>query len=83
MYFIFSNPSPVLTRFLLFYVVSAELEYCGHIPLDVTQERATVRYLSECIWGYETGDEGIAYYGRDVDITVTCWAKGTEVMGDP
>ncbi|SPO07030.1 uncharacterized protein DNG_09724 [Cephalotrichum gorgonifer] len=61
---------------------SAELDYCGNIPLAVTQERATVRYLSECLWGYETGNEGIAYYGRDVDITVTCWAEGSEVIGD-
>lgn len=60
-----------------------DLEYCGEVPLTVTQEQNTIRYLSECIWGYETGNEVITYYGRDVNITLTCWANGTEVMGDP
>ena len=62
--------------------VSAELDYCGHVPLDVTQEPATVRYLSECKWGPSAYDESISYYGRNVDITLICWDNGTILMGD-
>ncbi|SPO06058.1 uncharacterized protein DNG_08747 [Cephalotrichum gorgonifer] len=60
----------------------AELEFCGDTPLVVTHEPAIVRYLSECKWGYSTSRESIKYYGRDADITVTCWAEGEAIMND-
>lgn len=65
------------------FVVSADLEYCGRVPLNITRQPASVRYLSECKWGPSTSSESIAYYGRDVDVTLTCWADGSVVMDDP
>lgn len=64
-------------------VVRADLEYCGEVPLDITRQDATVRYLSECKWSRATSSESIVYYGRDVDVTLTCWANGNTIMGDP
>ncbi|KAI9899409.1 hypothetical protein N3K66_005870 [Trichothecium roseum] len=61
---------------------TADLKYCGRVQKDITTQDAEVRYLSECKWGYSTSDESIKYYGRDVDVTLTCYAKGTEVVGD-
>lgn len=62
--------------------VSEDLDYCGRVPLDITRQDATVRYLSEGKWTASTAAESILYYGRDVDITVTCWTEGTEIIGD-
>lgn len=67
--------------------VSAELEFCGEIPLEVTQQRARVRYLAACKWGHSKTADSIAYYGRDEDITVTCWVEAGinsfgEIMGN-
>jgi hypothetical protein len=59
-----------------------KLPYCGEVPLDITRQDATVRYLSECKWGYDTSAESILFYGRDQDITLTCYAQGGAVLND-
>lgn len=59
-----------------------ELEYCGEVELDITEQDATVRYLSEGKWGYDTSSESLEYYGRDEDVTLTCWTDGADVNGN-
>jgi hypothetical protein len=59
-----------------------ELEYCGEVELDITEQDATVRYLSEGKWGYGTSSESLEYYGRDEDVTLTCWTDGDDVNGN-
>jgi hypothetical protein len=60
----------------------ADLNHCGEVPLSITRQDATVRYLSECKWGRSTSSESILYYGRDVDVTLTCWSNGNTIMND-
>lgn len=64
-------------------VVREELEYCGDVPLEITEQDAEVRYLSECKWEYSTSSESLLYYGRDLDTTLTCWAEGEPVLENP
>lgn len=61
-------------------LVTEDLDYCGEVPLAITEEAAEVKYLSECKWGSYTSDESILFYGRDVDVTLTCWAQGETVL---
>ncbi|KYK57982.1 hypothetical protein DCS_04995 [Drechmeria coniospora] len=62
---------------------SADLKYCGQVSLDITRQAAAVRYLSECKWAPSTSSESMQFYGRDVDVTLTCWTEGyTKIMGD-
>lgn len=56
---------------------------CGQIPLEVTQEAATVRFLTECKWGTDIYNETILYYGRDQDVVLTCWSEGSSIVGYP
>lgn len=60
----------------------SELKSCGKVPLSVTKQPAKVRYLSECKWGYGTSSESIKFLGRDVDVSLTCWANGAKVLGN-
>lgn len=62
---------------------SVDLKHCGNTPFDITRQPAKVRYLSECKWSYSTSAESIKYYGRDVDVTLTCWAESErKIAGD-
>uniref|UniRef100_A0A8H7KDY0 Cyanovirin-N domain-containing protein n=1 Tax=Bionectria ochroleuca TaxID=29856 RepID=A0A8H7KDY0_BIOOC len=60
-----------------------DLKTCGKVPLKITKQPAKVRYLSECKWGYSTSDESMKFYGRDLDVTLTCWTEGGEVLNNP
>lgn len=74
-----SRDKRTCSPFFFFHdAVSAELEFCGEIPLEVTQQRARVKYLAVCRWGPNRTGEPIAYYGRDDDIIVTCWVESDE-----
>lgn len=64
-------------------VVRTDLKTCGKVPLKITKQPAKVRYLSECKWGYSTSDESMKFYGRDLDVTLTCWTEGGEVLNNP
>ncbi|KEZ43274.1 hypothetical protein SAPIO_CDS4710 [Scedosporium apiospermum] len=59
-----------------------DLASCGQVPYEVTEQPAQIRYLTECKWGYSTSAESITYYGRDLDLTLLCWAEGGTVYGD-
>ncbi|CEJ79835.1 hypothetical protein VHEMI00052 [[Torrubiella] hemipterigena] len=61
---------------------SQDLKYCGKVPKTITTQKSKVRYLSECKWESGTSSETIKYYGRDVDITLTCWVEGSEIVKD-
>lgn len=63
-------------------IVREKLPYCGEVPMDITRQDATVRYLSECKWGYDTSTESMLFYGRDQDVTLTCYGQGGTVMDD-
>ena len=64
-------------------LVTETLPSCGEISLQVTQEAATVRFLSECKWGTNNDNETIQYYGRDQELTLTCWSEGSSIVGYP
>lgn len=42
-----------------------------------------MRFLSECKWGTDNYNETIKYYGRDQDLTLTCWLEGASIVGYP
>lgn len=52
-------------------------------PLNITRQPAQVRHLSECKWWPSTSSVSMKYYGRDVDVTLTCWIESYPVMEDP
>jgi hypothetical protein len=61
----------------------SELEWCGEVPLEITRQDATVRYLSECKWGRSTSSESMRFYGRDLDVELTCWDESDlDVVGN-
>lgn len=66
------------------FAVSKDLKPCGNIPQKITKQAARLKYLSTCNWKRYTEGQVIAYYGRDKDITLTCWGQGTDgVLNNP
>lgn len=60
-----------------------EIPGCGDIPFEITEQPARVRYLSECKESSSTSSESTTYYGRDLDLTVLCWAQNDIVNNNP
>lgn len=69
---------PTLTN-----AVSADLPSCGRVPLKITKQDNKVRYLSECKWTSSTSSESIKFYGRDQDVTLTCFVPdGSNILNN-
>jgi hypothetical protein len=59
-----------------------KIPYCGSIPEDITRQAATVRYLTTCNWERNVRGGDITHYGRDEEVTLTCFTEGGSVVGN-